>query len=334
MNKDFSSSFLPLHPASLCSQSTSQEIKLLIQPKSFIVTISIPHNNSAKRFKSSSDFLAQSDKSSQTKLIHNKKVPRDVQLSSSFLDHSSFTSPRSSFSTSPSQINKQRSFLFNQPPAPASSTHIKCPTFHFPSSKSPIFLSNVFDRTCPDCDQVHPSANMLVSIFHNSHRRRITSTSYCDYFGTESNSHLNMSLPQPHPRPCLLNFQPSSNTRPFIHTTTVPNPSIFHHWEWLRSQAMLIYLSFFPKLHLYQAIHRGQSNSFSTSTPLGHRPIPGANLVNKLDSHTNIQIHFVFFTLLQINIDSSGKMHQKKTRPFNKKFSSFPRFSIIGFAPV
>ena len=32
----------------------------------------------------------------------------------------------------------------------------------------------------------------------------------------------------------------------------------------------------------FQAIHRGLSNSFSTLTPLGHRPVPGANMVNKL----------------------------------------------------
>ena len=231
MNKDFSSSFFLLHPDSLCPTTTSNEIDLLIQPKSFTVKIRISPYNSAKKFKSSCDILAQSDKNSPApKSAQNKKVLRDVQLSSSFLDQSSFTSPKSSFSTSPSEINKQRSFLFNQPPAPVSSKLFKCPTFQFPSPKSPIFLSDDFNRTCSNCYQVHPSANMLISIFNNNHRRRITSTSYCDYFSTDIHTHLNMSLPQPHPRPCLPNLESSSSTsRPFIFTTSTPNPSIFLH---------------------------------------------------------------------------------------------------------
>ena len=230
MNKDSFPSFILLHSDFLCPTTSSSETDFLIQPKSLTVEIKISSYNCAKNNKSSSDTFAQSDKSSQTpKFAKNKKVLRDVQLSSSFLDHSSFTSPKSSFSTSHSEINKQRSFLFNQPPSPPSPKLFKCPTFQFPSPKSPIFLSNDFNRTCSDCYQVHPSANMLVSIFNNNHRRRITSTSYCDYFGTESNTHLNMSLPQPHPRPCLLNLQPSSTTRPLIYTTSVPNPSIFLH---------------------------------------------------------------------------------------------------------
>ena len=230
MNKDSFPSFILLHPDFLCPTTSSSETDFLIQPKSFTVKIEISSYNSAKKIKSSSDILAQSDKSSQTpKFAQNEKVLRDVQLSSSFLDQSSFTSPKSSFSTSPSEINKQRSFLFNQPLAPPPSKHFKCPTFQFPSPKSPIFLSNDFNRTCSDCYQVHPSANMLVSIFNNSHRRRITSTSYCDYFGTESHTHLNMSLPQPYPRPCLSNLESSSSTsRPIISTTSIPNPSIFH----------------------------------------------------------------------------------------------------------
>ena len=69
MNKDFSSSFFLLYPDFLCPTTTSNETDSLIQPKSFTLKIKISPYNSAKKFKSSCDIRAQSDKNSSTSIF-------------------------------------------------------------------------------------------------------------------------------------------------------------------------------------------------------------------------------------------------------------------------